>query len=289
MSRTADSRDETKRPFLVIGLNLGTVIDLPPWSKGPRGEWPEILAQVKAAGYTAVQTRDAAGARDAGLAAAALLRLNAPDEAREVAARHRDEGYDSTTLHVGTGFESEAEMHAFAEAILEASLVERHPLFVETHRATITQDMRRTLDLVAEYPDLRFTGDFSHWYTGAEMLVDFDAKLAQLGPVLQRTRLLHGRISSPGCIQVPVADGRSERDVAAFRKFWQASFRGFLDTAGPGDHIGFYPELLWPAISYAREIERPDGQWTEECDRWIEALHLVGIARQCWDEALASA
>jgi hypothetical protein len=49
---------------------------------------------------------------------------------------------DATTLHVGTGFESDVEMDALAGAVLEAA--ERHgqPVFIETHRATMLQDMR---------------------------------------------------------------------------------------------------------------------------------------------------
>jgi hypothetical protein len=40
----------------------------------------------------------------------------------------------------------------------------RHQLsiYVETHRATATQDVRRTVDLVSRISEVRFNGDFSH-------------------------------------------------------------------------------------------------------------------------------
>ena len=37
---------------------------------------------------------------------------------------------------------------------------------IETHRATICQGMWRTVQFVKRFPELRFNGDFSHWYAG---------------------------------------------------------------------------------------------------------------------------
>jgi len=58
--------------------------------------------------------------------------------------------------------ESDADMDAMVKDVVTAS--ERHdfPMYVETHRATVTQDIRRTVDLVERIPDVRFNGDFSH-------------------------------------------------------------------------------------------------------------------------------
>jgi len=269
-------------PGLRIGLSLITLLDLPDWSQGPRG--PDALHAVRAAGFEAVQTRDPVSARDAGLVPTAIARVDRPEEARAIAARHRDAGYDCTTLHVGCGFETDDESLALVEAIVEASAGEGHPMFVETHRATITQDMKRTLDLVARCPAVRFNGDFSHWYTGAEMTYgDLAAKVARLAPVLERTRFLHGRVSDPGCIQVPVAEDPDDAHLAAFRDLWTRGFAGFLASARPGDRMGFYPELLPASFFYAR---RTAGR--EEADRWLEALKLADLARACWADAVAA-
>jgi hypothetical protein len=274
-------------PRLLIGLNALTLMGLPEDSRGPKGSPREVMDRVRAAGYEAIQTRDPATARDAGLLPAALGRVDQVADARHVAVRDRDAGYHCTTLHVGTGFESDDEMTALAEATVEASLAEDHPLYVETHRATITQDMRRTLDLVQRVPALRFNGDFSHWYTGAEMTYgDLPAKIERLSPVLARTRFLHGRVSDPGCAQVAIGDGANAQHLAVFRDLWSRVFRAFLADAAPGDMIGFYPELLSPAFHYARQVPDGHGGLREETDRWVEALDLVAVARACWQDAL---
>ena len=276
-------------PRLMIGISLVTLLSPPAWSKSPKGGLPEMLAGVKAAGYEAVQCRDPDAARDAGLIPTAIGRVDRPGEARELARRRKDAGYNALTLHVGTGFETDDEAFALADAIVEASEAEAFPVYVETHRATMTQDMKRTLDLVARQPALRFNGDFSHWYTGAEMTYgDLDAKLERLAPVLRRTRFLHGRVSSPGCIQVGVRDGRHDTDLAVFRRLWTRCFEAFLAEAAPGEVFGFYPELLPASYGYARIFPDAQGVLQEEVDRWEEALALVEVACACWVVAEAA-
>jgi hypothetical protein len=275
-------------PRLLVGLNLITLMSLPAWSKAPRGEAAEVLAGVRAAGYEAVQGRDTAGAVAAGLGFAAISRLDRPQEALELAQKVKASGAHALTLHVGTGFETDAEMTALAEAIVEAAEAADLAIYVETHRATMTQDMRRTLDLVARVPALRFNGDFSHWYTGAEMTYgDLAAKLDRLGPVLERTRFLHGRVSSPGAIQVPVRNGENAPHLEVFKTLWTRCFEGFLARAHPGEVFSFYPELLPASFGYARLIPDGEGGLREESDRWEEALFLCEVARAAWTAATA--
>jgi hypothetical protein len=155
--------------------------------------------------------------------------------------------------------------------------------------------MRRTLDLVERHPELRFNADLSHWYTGLEMPYgDFEAKLEALAPVFARVRFLHGRIGDSGSMQVALEGREDEPFVAHFREMWRRCFRGFLDTAAPGDTIVFAPELL-PArlgdgeravhFNYARRFRDANGEWREESDRWTEALQLCEIARDAFERA----
>lgn len=97
-------------------------------------------------------------------------RVDAIGDAAQIARDCIGRGHESATLHVGSGFESDAESDALVRDILETAERYRFPLYIETHRATITQDPWRTLQLVARFPDIRFNGDFSHWYTGAELV-----------------------------------------------------------------------------------------------------------------------
>ncbi|HEX7034887.1 MAG TPA: hypothetical protein VF210_03900 [Pseudomonadales bacterium] len=277
---------------LRAGLCAVTLQDLPEDSSGPRGELIEQLHRVREAGIEALQSHRPNVlelAQRAGLQATGLARVDKPEHARAVARRGRELGCDCTTLHVGSGFESDDEARALIEAIVEASDAEGHPLYVETHRATLTQDMKRTLDLVAWVPEVRFNGDFSQWYTGLEMSYgDLEDKFMRLAPVLERVRFLHARVSSPGCIQIPVDGEARAPHVEVFERFWTHSFLGYLADPGADETIGVYPELLPAAFHYARLVPGPDGKLREETDRWQQALRLIDLARRWWERAVAA-
>lgn len=245
------------------------------------------LDKIAAAGYDGVQFADAPpndatarACRERGLGLSATARINQPHEAAETARRYAEAGMECATVHAGWGMESDAEACALIEAILAVS--EQYiPLYPETHRATIFQDMWRTVEFVRRYPDLRFNGDFSHWYTGLEMVYGgFENKLAFIEPVLERVAFMHGRIGNPGCIQVDIGDGRDEVRhpyIAHFRAMWAAAMRGWMRRAKPGDYLCFTPELLAADIYYARSF---NGK--EESDRWEQMLVLARIARECF-------
>ncbi len=251
----------------------------------------ETIAQ---AGYEGVQfveplsDSDAALCGEFGLGRAGGGRVNLPAEAAPLAERLAVEGQECGTLHLGWGLEDDDESSRLIEAILKASVHYKIPLYVETHRATIFQDMWRTVKFIRAFPELRFNGDFSHWYTGQEMVYGgFDKKLAFIEPVLQRVRFVHGRIGNPGCIQVNIGDGDSATRpyVGHFRQLWRACFRGFLASAKPGDTICFTPELLAPEIYYARTFPNRAGAPQEESNRWSQSLVLQKIAEECFAEA----
>jgi hypothetical protein len=107
----------------------------------------------------------------------------------------------------------------------------------------------------------------------------FDKKFEFIQPVLDRVGFIHGRIASPGCIQVAI-----EREPVAepiyvqhFRQLWTACFRNFLKKASPGDFICFTPELLAADIYYARTFQQ-----VEESDRWEQSLLLKEMAEHCF-------
>ncbi len=280
-------------PQLRCYFNLMALNDLPEWSAGPASADPEVrLTAIRDAGYDGVQfiapvTNDEiALCERLDLGRCSLGRVNEPAGAEELAARFADEGQECATLHVGWGMEDDPEAFRLIEAIMAASEKYQIPLYPETHRATIFQDMWRTVRFIDQFPNLRFNGDFSHWYTGLEMRYgDFDKKLSFLIPVMERVRFLHGRIGSPGCIQIAVDGVRDDKPyVAHFRQLWTAAFRGFLDTAVHGDYICFTPELLSPRIYYAR-VFSVDGTLREESDRWTQSLVLKEIAGECWSSS----
>ena len=253
------------------------------------------MESIRDAGYQGIQVGDTVSpeVREAchrlGLNLAGSGRVNIPAEADPLAARMAGAGFVAATLHLGWGMEDDDAARALIEAVLKASEKRHVPLFVETHRATVFQDIWRTVQFTRWYPELRFNGDFSHWYTGQELVYGgFENKFKFLEPVFQRVRFLHGRIGNPGCIQVDIGNGEVEGQpfVAHFRKLWTASMAGFLESAGPGDHLIFAPELLASGIYYARRFRDSKGSLHEESDRWQQSLVLCRIARECFAHAL---
>ena len=179
-------------------------------------------------------------------------------------------------------------------AVLEASDKIGIPLYIETHRATITQDAWRTIQLTKRIPEIRFNGDFSHFYTGQELPYgDLTAKFNAMQPIFDRVRFMHGRIGNPSCMQVDIADGIApvpqgfgvQDFLAHYREMWTRAMLGFLRAAQPGDYLVFAPEILAPHIYYARKFPAPDGSLREESDRYAQALVYARIARECFNAA----
>lgn len=299
---TANMNDGSEAtPYLRTDLNLVSIAALPDFSTGPRHGRDDVFAVLKAAGYRGVQVLgdQLPHISPDGLRLTATGRVDAPGDAAKLAAAHKGAGCDATTVHVGSGLESDDEMDRLVSAVVDASEKFSYPIYIETHRATITQDMRRTVDLVSRIPEVRFNGDFSHWYTGLEMTYgNFEGKLAFIAPVLDRVRFMHGRIGNSCCMQVDIGNGEDEPHVGHFRAIWTRAMAGFLRDARPGDYFCFAPELL-PAhidfgahrirLNYARLFPGPDGVLREEGDRWQQAAVLTDIARSCWEAASAEA
>jgi len=272
-------------------LNLMALEDLPEWSAGPKTrEAMPLLEAIRDAGYEGVQfiaplkPEERAACESLGLGRCGLGRVNRPDEAAPLAERLAGEGMECGTLHVGWGIESEDAAARLVEAVLAAAERHRIPLYVETHRATLFQDMWRSVEMVKRFPELRFNGDFSHWYTGCEMVYgDFEEKMRFIEPVLGRVRFIHGRIGNPGSMQVDVGEGDEAAHpyVSHFKALWRAVMAG-ARRAAEQDVFLFVPELLSPRIYYGRRLVVESGATREECDRWTQGLVLKGIAEECW-------
>jgi hypothetical protein len=283
-------------PKLRVYLNLANLAEL-----GPRSCWPGLEGRARyerlaVDGFEGVQlTDDAPPPAGALLPHCGLDRINTPAEADAVAARHVARGDSCITVHVGWGLEDDAEMFRLVEAVLAASEKHRLPIFIETHRATITQDLWRTVQITREFPEVRFNGDFSHYYCGQELIYgDWETKMAFMEPIFARIGFIHGRIASSGCMQVPIGDDFAARPpqahgvadyLAHFRDMWTRAMRGFLRHAGRGDVLIFAPELLAGTYYYARLFPDASGRLVEESDRYAQALLYQSLARKCFAAA----
>lgn len=277
-------------PRLRVDMNMGGLMNLPEWSEGPLtlfSDQKDAIEKTVAAGFEGVQSFVAEPAVSMNVPICGMGRIDKVAEADTFAATHKAQGFQASTVHVGLGIESDAEMDALVGAVLDASTKHDYPIFIETHRATITQDIQRTVELTKRFPDVRFNGDFSHWYTGLEMTYgDFEARLDFIQPVFERIRYMHGRIGTSGTIQVAVEGADDDRDfVQHHKQFMVRAMKGFLQNAVPGDVLVYAPELLPPDINYGRAFPQSDGTMREEADRFTQAQILGEIAKACWTDA----
>jgi sugar phosphate isomerase/epimerase len=287
------SQSAPARPQLRRYITMQSVEGMPAFSGVSHSA---MLDAIQDAGYHGVQFGDAhpadgiADCLRRGLGMAQFREIRLPSDAEPSAASLAAVGAECGIVHLGYGLEDDAEADRLIDAVIVAAEKHNVPLYVETHRATLMQDMWRTVQFVHRFPALRFNGDFSHWYTGQEMVYgDFNRKLRFIGPVLERVRFLHGRIGNPGCIQVDLGDGNGQQHpyIAHFKQLWTLAFAGFLASAAPTDFICFTPELLHPEIYYARLFRNSKGRLVEESDRWTQSLLLARIAEDCFADALS--
>jgi hypothetical protein len=283
-------------PKLRVFMNLDTLADLRDDSLWPGLRGPQREQRLLQDGFEGIQvTTDETDSVSQSLPFCGLDRINTPAEADAIAAKHASRGDLCSTVHAGWGMEDEEDACRLVEAILAASEKHRLPIFIETHRATITQDMWRTVQLVKRFPEIRFNGDFSHYYCGQELVYgDWQQKLDFLEPVFKRVGFLHGRIASSGCMQVPIDADLRARPAQAhgvadylehFRQLWTRAMLGFLSIAQPGDVLIFAPELLAGTYYYARKFPDHTGRLQEESDRYAQALLYRDLARECFAEA----
>ena len=281
-------------PKLRVFLNLDNLVDLRRDSIWTGVAKEELLEQLAADGFEGVQLTDDGPPPPGALAYCGLGRINQPGEAVLLAEKHAARGDLCLTVHVGWGIEDDDDVFRLVEAILSASERTGLPIFIETHRATITQDMWRTVQITKKFPEALFNGDFSHYYCGQEMVYGgMEMKMEFMAPIFDRIGFMHGRIASPGHMQVPI-DKTNSRPAAAvgvvdyfadFRTIWARAMRGFRNYAGPGDVLVFAPELLGGAHYYARLFPGSDGVVVEESDRYAQALLYAKIARCLFEDA----
>jgi hypothetical protein len=283
-------------PKLRVFLNLDTLTDLREDSAWPKLEDLPRYQRLAADGFEGVQlTTDAPALRSAPIPHCGLDRINTPAEAELVTSKHAARGDLCVTVHAGWGMEDQDDAFRLVEAILLASGRHALPVFLETHRATITQDIWRTVQIAKKFPEVRFNGDFSHYYCGQELVYgNWEEKLAFMEPIFARVGFLHGRIASPGCMQVPIDSNFASRPMQAhgavdylqsFKELWTRAMLGFLRKANHGDVLIFAPELLANTHYYARMFTDGSGRLVEESDRYAQAMLLKELGRACFEEA----
>ncbi len=249
----------------------------------PAAGW---MSAIKSAGYDGIQLIEPLDldlldeARSHGFRVCGSGRVNHPDDAYRLAEEARKAELECLTLHVGWGYEDEDEAAQLIEAVLDASAGNSVPMYVETHRATLFQDIWRTVQFIRRFPQLQFNGDFSHWYTGLEMVYGgFEKKLSFIQPVIERVYFLHGRIGNPGCMQVDIGDLENASTLPVCRSFSHALDAGIR---------GVSAQKLGTAKASASPLSCLHRTSTMRVNSVVAKSPIAGSSRSFWCRSRAS-
>lgn len=146
---------------------------------------------------------------------------------------------------------------------------------LETHRYTLTNDLRFTARLIERVPEVELALDLSHYVVGNELPDDPAPEVAAIiSRLLERGSSLQGRVATREQAQVPLEFPQHRHQVQRFRGWWEQAMRSWRKRAGPDGDLTFLCEL--GTVPYP--ITGPDG--AELSDRWHEALLLKSLAHQ---------
>jgi hypothetical protein len=274
-------------PSLKLGHTRWSLIGLP--RDGAEWGLDEKMRRVKQAGFELIECwlDDSNETAVSGAAAAAGLELalgahpyTTADFTRAVAQAQKLEAR-YVVVQVGHAFLSDEETTSLLREGLRCAAGEGVPMFVETHRATVTESAYRTLRLVEALPEIRFTGDFSHWAVAGDM-ASVEALAPRIGPVLDRVRTIQARVSNGEQVQVDVGDGKG-RPAQGYVGIWAEAIRRWRVQAQPGEYFVCATELGPPPYSIL------DLQGRESSDRWEQSLVMRDLLRSAWALGTAGA
>lgn len=151
-------------------------------------------------------------------------------------------------------------------------------LHVETHRDRMTTDLLFTLRLLDRFPDLRLTGDLSHYLVGREFQWPIDAENHRLiHRILDNCWGFHGRVASREQVQVQISFPHQRDWLETFLGWWEYGFRSWRRRAPADATLTFLCELG------PREYAMTGADGYELSDRWMESCMLKDLVRDLWD------
>ena len=151
------------------------------------------------------------------------------------------------------------------------------PLQIETHRNRMTTELVFTLHLLDRFPDLRLTGDLSHYVVGREFAWPIsDENHRLMHRILDNCWGFHGRVASREQVQVQISFAHQKDWLDLFMGWWEYGFRSWRRRA-PKDAVLTFLCELGP-----REYAMTGADGYELSDRWEESQLLMRMVRALW-------
>jgi sugar phosphate isomerase/epimerase len=196
-----------------------------------------------------------------------------------IAERAQALGVSFLNAQVHDAFTSDAGAVARLEALYAECDAIGMPLFIETHRGTVTQDLRRTIEYGRRVPRIRYTLDASHYVVAGEVTEPglVPRFVEALSEIIRRSSSIHARVSNGEQVQVDVGDGTGTL-VTPYRAWWTSAYRHWLAEAALGEFFPFVCELgpAPYAITVPNGASLPAG--AELSDRFAQALVFKRMA-----------
>ena len=186
-------------------------------------------------------------------------------------------GADHLNLQADVRPHSVAECVPLIEGWRRLAEEARVPLHFETHRDRMTTDLYFTLRLLDRFPDLRLTGDLSHYVVGREFAWPISEENHRLmHRIIDNCWGFHGRVASREQIQVQISFAHQRDWLDLFMGWWERGIRQWRRRA-PRDAVLTFLCEMGPK-EYA--MTGPDGY--ELSDRWQEAQMLMRLVCELW-------
>ncbi len=172
------------------------------------------------------------------------------------------------------------------EGITKLSLEAGIPVFVETHRGTITQDLLRTIDYARKLPRLPLTIDFSHYVVAGELHTISEEAERRLQSLLPHAHSIHTRVSNGEQVQVDIGEKGGHPMLPHFARWWEEAMRQRRSNGAPFGGRDTFPVVieLGPP-PYAITRDEAGSRSLEISDRWSQSLYLQQLVRRLWTKS----
>lgn len=199
------------------------------------------------------------------------------DELKPIIAHVQELGADHINLQPNVRPYTLAECFPYLEGWQRLAADSGIAVHIETHRDRMTTDLMLTLQLLDHFPDLRLTGDLSHFLVAREFQWPIDDENHRLiRRILNRCWGFHGRVASREQVQVQISFQHQKDWVDIFMGWWEYGFRSWRSRAPADATLTFLCELG------PREYAMTGADGYELSDRWMESRMLMDMVRQLW-------